>query len=378
MKNIKLVVLYQVIMHYRAPLYQKLANDAQFDFVLYYGKGKMGTKLVNTNLSGYSFAREIIKEFRLSIGKNSFAIWPLLIFKLIKLNPDVVFSEGSSSIFNSTIAFVYSKLFKKKFIWWSLGQLENKEYKGFRKFINKWELFIEKRSDAIFTYSTQGYNYFFGRGIDRDKIFIGVNVLDTNKKLEEIQKYNDTELVNKDNFFHIAFIGTITAEKNLELVIDVINELNLEKDRFRLHIIGSGPHEATLHNYIETQNIDKDFYIFHGRINEGASRVLKNCHLMVLPGLGGLAICDGMINSLPIITGKADGTELDLVDDDNGYVIQNLDKKILKEKVMYLYNNPIVRNSMAISSFKKITEVFTFDKYYEKFVESIFYSLKNK
>ena len=81
MRKIKLVVLYQVIMHYRAPLYQKLEDDDRFDFLLYYGKGRVGTKLVNTNLSEYSFARKIIKEFRLSIRKNSFAIWPSLIFK---------------------------------------------------------------------------------------------------------------------------------------------------------------------------------------------------------------------------------------------------------------------------------------------------------
>lgn len=376
MRKIKLVVLYQVIMHYRAPLYQMLEEDDRFDFLLYYGKGRAGTKLVNTNLSEYSFARKIIKEFRLSIGKNSFAIWPSLIFKLIKLKPDVIFSEGSSSIFNSSIAFIYAKLFKKKFIWWSLGQLENKNYRGFRKFINKWELFIEKHSDAIFTYSTQGCNYFLSRGIDQDKIFIGVNVLDTTKKLKEVQKYKDIKVIDKKNFFHIVFIGTITAEKNLELVIDVINELNLLGDKFRLHIIGNGVYEVSLRQYIEHQGFDRNFYIFHGRINEGASRILKDCDLMVLPGLGGLAICDGMINSLPIITGKADGTELDLVDQSNGYVIQNLNKDILKDKIMYLFNNPIERSSMANSSFKRITEVFTFDKYYDKFVESVLYSLK--
>lgn len=377
MERIKLIVLYQVIMHYRAPLYERLSNDNRFNFILYYGKGKAGTKLINTDLSKYTFKRERVPEFRLNIGANSFPVWLSLFFKLINESPDVVFSEGSSSLVNSTIGFVYSKLFGKKFIWWSLGQLDDKEYKGFRKLINKWELFIEKHSDGIFTYSTQGLRYFKKRNINPENIFVGVNVLDTHAKLAEVKKYADSPRICSSELFNIAFIGTLTKEKKLDVVIEVINELNHGQKRFCLHIIGDGSYKKNLENYIQNREFDNNSVIFHGRINEGSSRILKDCQLMVLPGLGGLAICDGMINSLPIITGKADGTELDLVDSSNGYILPDLNREILKEKILYLYDNPEQRELMAKESFRKITEVYTFDNYYEKFVEVISSSLKN-
>ncbi len=356
-KKIKITCLYQVVMHYRLPFYKKISEDLDYEFKIIHGRGKKGSKLINTKQLDSTIHTIELYDFRMPLPFS-----PTLFFRLIRDNPDIVFSEGSSSLINASLAFLYSKIFNKKFVWWSLGILNNKQYKGLRKLINKWELLIERNADAIFTYSTKGKEYFINRGVKPSNIFVAVNVFDTEAKLKEIERTFQEGYLNKNNF-NLGFIGTIQKTKNLELLVDVVEKLNKKYGNIKLHIIGDGEHLNDLKNYVgNNQDV-----VFHGRMNYGASKVLSNCNIFVLPGLGGLAICEGMLNKLPIITGNADGTEYDLVDDSNGFVIENLNIDTLSEKIEFLYMNRDVLNEMKQNSFKKITTELSFENYYSVF-----------
>lgn len=362
-KKIKIICLYQVIMHYRKPFYEKLSNDIDYDFKIFYGNGKNGTKLKNTDISDTNIIAEKLYDIRIPLPFS-----PKLLYKLVIENPDIILSEGSSSLINGSIAFIYSKVFNKKFVWWSLGTLRNDKKKGIRKIISYWEKVIENNSDAIFTYSTQGKNYFLYRGVKENKIFIGVNVFDTTKKLDEINHKYIENYIDK-NYFNISFIGTIQKTKNLELLIDVVKGLNksYNKSLFKLHIIGDGEYFDTIKKYSSNdENI-----VLYGRINNGTSKILKNSDVLVLPGLGGLAIPEGMLNELPIISGQADGTELDLVDENNGFIIENMNYENLYDKIEFYHLNPDIKKIHGKNSFKKITNEFSFENYYSNFKKLI-------
>jgi len=371
MKKIKIVCLYQVIMHYRLPFYERVCENPDYEFLLLYGKGKKNSKLTNVDLSKSPLQLHSKQLFDVRIP---LPFSPFLFFNLIKQNPDVVFSEGSSSLINSSIAFLYSKIFRKKFIWWSLGKLEGKNYTGIRSIINKWEHYIELNSNAIFTYSTFGKKYFIDRGVKDERIFVGVNVLDTNRKLEEIKIFKEINIIDKSSF-NIGFIGSVAKSKNIEILLDAVGVLNETYD-VKLHIIGDGSHLQNIVQYANEDDLLKDRVIFHGRINYGASKILKDCDVLVLPGLGGLAICEGMLSSLPIITGKADGTEYDLVSNENGFIIEDISKDKLVAKLSYLIDNPIICKKMGEISFNRITIDLSFSNYVSAFDEAIKYVVK--
>lgn len=364
----KIICLYQVVMHYRVAFYERLSNDDDFEFKLLFGRGKKSTKLINAKIEDKNINAEQLYDVRVPMPFS-----PFLFFKLIKENPDIVFTEGSSSLINSSIAFFYTKMFNKKFIWWSLGTLKDKKYNGFRKLINKWELYIERNSDAIFTYSTQGGEYFLSRGICQNKIFVGVNVFDTNAKLQEIRSTYEQGFLDS-TFFNIGFIGSIEKTKNLELLIEVVHLLNQKYGNIKLHIIGDGEYLPTLKSFVKNNHE----VVFYGRINYGSSKVLGNCDVFVLPGLGGLAICEAMLNKLAIITGNADGTEYDLVDHSNGFIIENMNVNNLYDKIDFLYNNKNILKDMKYNSFKKITEEVGFENYYSVFKNMINHITSNK
>ncbi len=378
--SVRLACVYQVVMHYRLPFYERLADDPRFEFCIFHGSGQPGTKLQNTELTGSVVRSELVEEFRLTgfLSGVSMPFSPLLVPRLWRWKPQVVLCEGASSLVNATQVFLFCKFSGVKFIWWSLGRLRGKRYTGIRGLIHRWELFMARRADAVFTYSTQGQEFFEAQGVPPQKVFVGVNVLDTNRKRQEIEKYSQSPLAEMETrAMNIAFIGTLTPEKNLEALIDAARILNQRHvNQFMLHIVGDGVHMKTLQEYV---GLGSDSgVIFHGRVNNGTSRILSRCQVMVLPGLGGLAICEAMLNGLPVISGYADGTEMDLIDESNGYVLSHLTPSAIVEKVEYLFKNPEVRMAMGKASYDKITGPCSFDRYYDKFVAAVEYAIQEK
>ncbi|MCE3296506.1 MAG: hypothetical protein K0R65_2220 [Crocinitomicaceae bacterium] len=366
MNRIKLVILYQVIFSYRLPIYNRISNIPGIDFELWHCPDMPGTKKMNAK-GAKNFKtrvlRTVFKKFQTNNSDNVMPVSFFLFTKLVFKNPQIVLSEGTSSIYNSSIAFLYCKIFRKKFIWWSLGELKNREYQGLRKKLNSWVQYIEKNADAIFTYSSQGEQYFLRQGIKPEKIFKAVNVIDTDIRLEQISKLDASQL-KRDDKFNLVFVGSIIQEKNLKLVFQVLSKLHAKHpDAFRFHIIGDGNYLPTLkEEFLEFPDI-RDIVTFHGRVEDKLSELLVGCDLLVLPGLGGLSISEGMVHGLPVICGVADGSENDLIDDRNGFVLEDMSEENLQEKIELLYNDRALLQQMKTNALEKIKHEYSIGNY---------------
>lgn len=372
MKKVKLAIVYQVIFHYRIPFYHEIEKDEDIQSILLHGSGVKGTKLKNSTHS----LRHTIKLFSLRFpyiqngGKKYFSFFPFLFFRLILINPDVVLIEGVTSIINSISTYLYAKLFGKKIIFWSLGRLENKSLSYPRQKIDRLILILERNADAIFTYSTVGEEYFLNRGIPKNKIFKGVNVLDTR---EILNKVSNIKKPKKE--FRILFVGSIIPEKKLELLIEAFLELQQNYSNMYLDIIGSGGEYYM--NLLESYNKLSDKIVFYGRITDGLEKYYFNSDIFVLPGLGGLAICESMAYGVPVICSSADGTEKDLIDEDCGFIIENLNKKSLYNKLDQLYNDRVYLAKCGENAKEKIRNEFSFENYYATFKKSLKFAFEN-
>ena len=111
---------------YRVGTYEAMSKLPDVDFELWYGTSVPNSKLKNYE-GPVSFPHKQIRTIRMrgrtNNGSLSLPYHPFLFFRLIKHNPDVILTEGASSVLTATTAFIYSKLFGKKLIWWSLGAL---------------------------------------------------------------------------------------------------------------------------------------------------------------------------------------------------------------------------------------------------------------
>ena len=66
---------------------------------------------------------------------------------------------------------------------------------------------------------------------------------------------------------------------------------------------------------------------FFGKIIEGVNIFFQIANIFVLPGRGGLAINQAIVNGLPVVCNTpADGTEIDMIENgSNGYLIEDMD-----------------------------------------------------
>ena len=372
----KVAIVYQVIFHYRIPFYNKIYSDPELKSIVYYGLDNPYNKNKSFKTK-YDFSNKKLFTIFIPFGKehNRFKkvmpFFPSLFFNLVFYNPSIILCEGSSALPNSLITYFYAKLFNKKFIWWSLGSIEkNTKNNWLRNIIDFICKYLEKNSDAIFTYSNQGKNYFIQkRGVNPDKIFVGINVIDTAERLKEINVMK-SHIIKDENIFQIIFVGSIIKEKRLEILIDAFNILyNKYNNKVRLVIVGDGIYLDNIKNYASTKNSKNIFFV--GKIIDGISKYFLQSDVFVLPGLGGLAISDAMIHGLPVIAGKADGTEIDLVTNETGFLHEELNVDILVKDLELLFLNPELKRYLSENAFNLLKNNYSFENYYKIFKDMI-------
>jgi len=180
-----------------------------------------------------------------------------------------------------------------------------------------------------------------------------------NSKIEEVPNGIDLEYVKHlkkksakipDSFL---FVGRLTYNKGVDLLIKVFNELAT----YKLFIVGDGPQKKKLKKLTGNSSID-----FLGRISEGElfdwySKV--ECFIFPTRGEGmPTAVLEGMACGLPIIATDVGAISL-LVSLKNGFLIKPGDKQKLKDVIkLFLSKSKRERRRMGEESRKLVEERF--------------------
>lgn len=373
--KLKTIILYRVVQEWRAPVFERLSKDESLDLEVWYGPDFKGTKIVSTK-KDYSFTKRKLLSFKIKLASKNGIIAmpfsPLLFFKLILKNPNVVICEGGSNIINSFIAFCYCKIFRKKYIWWSLGKLQNRQYDIKRSKIDKLIQFIELKSESIITYSTVGKKYFESIGVNKEKIFKAVNVVDTERILNSLNKYNDKHSLinNYEKFeFKTLFVGALIQEKSIDLLLKAQKIIEQKYPNAGLIIVGDGAYRNQLEDMsknLELKNVD-----FAGKRVDDNYKYFSIADLFVLPGLGGLAISEAMCYGLPIITSIGDGCEVDLVTNKNGIIDIEITPERLAQHIIFFIENRNTATEFGAESINIIQNKFNIYTYIKEIKNAI-------
>ena len=376
-----LVILYRVVQEWRLPVFNRLAK--KIELKVFHGPDFVGTKIVNSKKI-YNFKSYKLVSYKLK-GKSSNDIFamplsPFLFFQLICFNPSIVITEGTSNLFNALIGFLYCKLFRKKYIWWSLGGLKDREHKGFRKQLNIIINYLECHSDAIISYSNFGREYFMALGIPKHRIFVATNVIDTDAKIKDIGNYNISEVYKQahmDSKFNVLYVGALTKVKKVDILIRAFAKLeSYYLGQIKLTIIGDGHEKVYLKKLSENLAIKN--IQFEGQLFDGVSKYFLASDVFVLPGLGGLAISDALVHGLPVIAGIGDGCEKDLISNwENGIIDESLDEQAIFIYLEKLLNNPVLLEQMKINAKKAIYDKYNIHTYLNQILNAIYSTQKS-
>lgn len=367
----KVAVLYRVMQGWRVPIFERLSHLPNVeDLCVFHGGDFVGTKVIN-HKGDKDFQSKCLPTIKVNLkSKNGRICLPVnltLLFELIRYRPDVVLCEGASNLFNAGIGFVYKVLFRKKMIWWSLGELQNRRKSLLRKIFDSLIRLIEKNADAIICYSSFGAQYFHRIGIPDEKVFVAVNVIDTDRKLDTIRRLNREGIYQESHVksdFNIVFVGAITKEKRLDVLLEAFAKLEQTVSGARLTIVGDG--ECLAECKAQAKALEIRGLTFTGRVIDGVSAYFLGADLFVLPGLGGLAVSEALVHGLPVIASIADGCEKDLLGTGAGIIDEALDAERLYMHLSELHSDRIKLDAMKLEAERVIDSVYNIHTYMDQ------------
>ena len=378
-KPIRVVATCRICPHWRANIFAQLNTRDDLDLAVFHGASFPGTKLINgNNFEGF----ESKEHFTVKIpGTKIWGFQPLVFLTLLRHRPDVLLIEGGSNLLSNFFVLAYAKLFRRRVIWWTLGELRGKKKRGLLKLVFRGLVVLqEKVCDVYLGYSDVALNYFHRMGYRRDRCFVAVNCVDTNRifqQLPERTKFVD-QLKAKYHLQEkrvVLFVGAFIEVKKIDRLIRAFEKLHCNHEDIRLVLVGDGVTAPQLKSLVEELGLT-DKVVFTGAVVEDVSDHYELGDIFVLPGLGGLAISEAMAHEMPVLCTYADGCEVNyVVEGETGFRLFSEDdeevERFLVEKLDLLLSDDHLRRSMARQALERIQTKHNVNTYMDGIVEAI-------
>ncbi len=250
---------------------------------------------------------------------------------------------------------------KKKISWVNVSyRLEGKE-RGFQK--NYYD-----QIDKIVAVSDSTKDVFLETyPIYTDKVEVIYDI--TNPEL--IVKMANLETDNEFQFegIKILTIGRLNFQKGYDIALEACKKLKERGINFRWYVLGKGPLEEEIKQYINKNNLTDYFFLLGVKANPYP--YIKNCDIYVqtskFEGFG-LAIAEARMLNKPVVTTKFDAVFNQMIHEKNGLVvdmnsdavckgiIKFINDQKLREKVRHYLENEKKGNVEEIERFYQLIE----------------------
>ncbi|MFY7866996.1 glycosyltransferase family 4 protein [Roseateles sp.] len=166
------------------------------------------------------------------------------------------------------------------------------------------------KADWWFAYTDVSADVVQGFGYPGERITVLNNAIDTSSLAAAVARakaMNSRDLRAKYGLLPDApvglYLGSLYAEKRLDLLIDGAKLVRQARPDFQLAIVGAGPEDAWLRDRVQSLSW---VHVLGPRMGAEKAEVLACADLMLNPGLVGLGILDAFVAGLPMITTDCD------------------------------------------------------------------------
>jgi glycosyltransferase involved in cell wall biosynthesis len=217
--------------------------------------------------------------------------------------------------------------------------------------------------DGILAYGSLAAEQYHSLGMPKDRIFVAYNAVSP-KPIGQ-PPCRPSKFMQRPI---ILFVGGLIIRKSIDLLMKACARLP-DEPRPLLRIVGDGPLRNELHNLSATLNLQVEFL---GDLRGARlSQEFDKADLFVLPGTGGLAIQEAMAHALPVIVSKADGTEIDLARNENGWIIPPGDHEILSDTIKQALSNPARLREMGSASYDIVSREINIENMSKTFIQAM-------
>lgn len=231
-------------------------------------------------------------------------------------------------------------------------ELNGLEYGGHHPAITERELLEYEQTDYVCIPSLYAWRSFIEKGFPEEKLLINPYGVD-------LQHFPRRE--KPDDVFRVVFCGALSVRKGLVYLLKAFSELNLPNSE--LLMIGS--RQAETEPLLARFASDKIRHV--GPFREfDLHEYYRLGSVFCLPSIEdgfGMVLNQAMASGLPLICSTNTGGADLISDDREGFVVPIRDAEALKEKILFLYENPNKRAEMADAARARVEENFTWDHY---------------
>jgi glycosyltransferase involved in cell wall biosynthesis len=301
----RLALQQRVLPNYRVPFFDLLAQSCG-SMSLFAGIPRASESIVGGELQIAQY--QPAQNIHLFGGAFYLCYQRGLIAWLEAWNPDALIVEANPRYLATPSAIKWMHGRGKPVIGWGLGAPPlSGPLAGFRQ---TRRIHFLSQFDALISYSQRGAGEYAALGFPRQKIFVAHNAVSP----KPAAKPKDRPLTI--DRLTILFVGRLQARKRVDALIRACAEIN---QNLRLVIAGDGPERQNLESLAKQVYPSAEF--IGARHGAELKPYFAEADLFVLPGTGGLAVQEAMSHGLPIIVAKGDGTQDDLVRENNGWQI---------------------------------------------------------
>lgn len=189
-----------------------------------------------------------------------------------------------------------------------------------------------------------------------------------------VETHSNNKIIDKtmislkeDGYFIVAQVSRIVDYKGIYDFIKVAKETNLENSKIKFILLGDGPNLNDVKEVVKKESLENCIYILGQKDN--IIEHLKYIDILLLCSyIEGLPLTplEAFSQGVPVIATNIDGTNEEIEDGYNGYLVEPKDIKTFKERIIELYKDKEEYTQMKNRCIKIFKDKFNEEKYYNE------------
>lgn len=299
---------------YRAPFFEALAQGCAGGLSVFAGMPRSNEGVLSApDLVGAQWMRA--RNRHLFTGRGYLCYQQGLQRWLERWDPDVLVLEANPRYLSSPSAIRWMHNRQRKVVGWGLGAPGSGS--------GGWRTRVLRRYlaslDGLIAYGQVGALQYAALGVPSKRIYVAPNAV-----APPPQDWNERPPI-EGRPARLLYVGRLVAQKRLDLLIKACGTM---QPRPALTIVGDGPARPALQE-LSRQVFPTAAFAGHQE-GEALDRLFRDADLFVMPGTGGLALQHAMSHGLPLVAGRGDGSQADMVTPENGWLLPSEDPGALQ------------------------------------------------
>lgn len=359
---VRLGVQQRIFPIYRTPFFEALGEACPQGLSLFAGLPRPSEAVES---------QFILQHGRLVTAKNlhilggaAYFLWQRGLLEWLEVwQPEALVMEANPRYLSTPAAVRWMHERQRPVVGWGLGAPKSASWRG-----RSWQRFLQ-RFDALIAYSWRGAEEYAASGYPQERIFVAPNAVTARPTQPPPLRpaLADARQVT------VLYVGRLQPRKRVDLLLRACAALPLSLQP-QVWIVGDGPERQELETLADSAYPSTRFW--GARYGHELDDLFRKADLFVLPGTGGLAVQQAMSFALPVIVAEADGTQVDLVRPENGWMLPPSDDPQALTGLLYkALTDPARLREMGAASFQ-IVDVINLEGMVAAFSQAVTAALK--